>query len=99
MIEKIKMIKGETENGEHMFQDLEAYLPRTSMQQDPLLNPSSASITGQSVYARPNAITEKCHCRLGVNANLANTLSSSRTILSFSTANLAGCQSKKHSLV
>lgn len=109
MIDKIKVIKGE--NGKsssaaggggsisgagHMlpFQDLEAYLPRPSMQQD--------TIYGSSY--RANTVTEKCHCRIGVGAsggtNLAtSTFSGSRMILSTSTANLSGCQSKKHSLV
>ncbi|KAI7686345.1 hypothetical protein SSS_01726 [Sarcoptes scabiei] len=101
MIEKIKVIKGESEtNGLGLpFQDLEAYLPRPSMQQDSLLNPSSTNATSQGTY-RGNSITERCHCRLGVNTNLVNTMSGSRTILSISTANLTGgCHSKKHSLV
>lgn len=119
MIDKIRVIKGENGKssglggggggggggghgrgsggaGGHMlpFQDLEAYLPRPSMQQD--------TIYGSGSY-RPNTITEKCHCRIGLSAagtNLAtSTFSGSRMILSTSTANLSGCQSKKHSLV
>lgn len=117
MIEKIQVIKGQTaasNTAAHMlpFQDLEAYLPRPSMQQDSLLMGNatttglSSSIGGgmgaqfnRSTTPHNTIATEKCHCRIGM-TNLTSTLSGSRMILSTSTANLSmGCQSKKHSLV
>lgn len=102
MIEKIKVIKGQNSSESHMlpFQDLEAYLPRPSMQQESLISGApGGNLPTQSPF-RSNTITEKCHCRLGMNmtTNVIN-LSSSRMILSTSSANLSGCQSKKHSLV
>lgn len=117
MIEKIRVIKGQSAAegagtpSMMPFQDLEAYLPRPSMQQDTLLGvaggggggPLSGTSGGSGLLARSaaNSITEKCHCRLGVSmgTNLTSTFSGSRMILSTSTANLSGCQSKKHSLV
>ncbi|XP_075680601.1 uncharacterized protein LOC113791597 [Dermatophagoides pteronyssinus] len=128
MIEKIKVIKGETSSDIPMlpFQDIEAYLPRPSMQQQQdqtaigtttmLLNPSSTTTAATNQHPmifRGNSTQERCHCRLSAasgyinptNAtaatNLINTLTGSRTILSYSAANLAACQSfaKKHSIV
>ena len=101
MIEKIKVIKGQTSPHMLPFQDLEVYLPRPSIQQDALLNVNSSTTTGtcSHIPRTSNAISEKCHCRLGVMTNLTSTLSGSRMILSTSTANLSGSQSKKHSLV
>lgn len=130
MIEKIKVIKGESGSDTPMlpFQDIEAYLPRPSMQQQQdqtgtaigtttmLLNPSSTTMTAATsqhpMIFRGNSIQERCHCRLSAasgyinptataTTNLINTLTGSRTILSYSAANLAACQSfsKKHSIV
>lgn len=101
MIDKIKVIKGQTNepNATLPFQDLEAYLPRPSVQQDTGLLATTGSAS-QCSY-RGNAITEKCHCKLGtgLGSTISNTLSGSRMILSCSSANLSDCQMKKHSIV